>query len=64
MSMHKEEEKSRQQQQSNSTTVLIKMRHASIEIVFNLNSKKEFCFRSLVSETETSFGIVIHDFFG
>ena len=35
-------------QDSSSITVLIKMRYASIEIVFNRNGKKEFCFCSLV----------------
>ena len=35
------------------------MRHDHIEIVFNLNSKKEFCFSSSVWETETFLRIVI-----
>ena len=30
-----------------------------IEIIFNLNSKKEFCFYSSVEETGTFFGNVI-----
>ena len=46
-------------QDRNSITTLIKVRYASIEIVFNLNSKKEFWFCSSVWETETFFGIVI-----
>ena len=36
-----------------------KMRYGSIEIVFNLNSKKEFCFCSSVYEAETFFDIMI-----
>ena len=44
-------------QDSTRITVFIKMRF--IEIVFNLNSNKEFYFYSSVSETETFFGIVI-----
>ena len=35
------------------------MRYASIEIVFNLNSKKEFWFCSSIWETEIFFAIVI-----